>query len=179
MKDKKLSSAKQIFIGVFSVLIFWLFGFFTGKADEWFWDKPLIKFIDKIPAFIFDALPFIFAILVISFALIGKLKNYKKLYWSAFIMTILPCIPNLFTYSGLSEYLEFIYIILFPLWIVLYPFAILGGYTYEALFFNSPLFDYRAEWIFIIIGAGAVISLILFLTVKRKNKNDTTVLTEN
>lgn len=173
MKGKKLSSGMQIFIGVFSVLIFWLFGMITGDPRDWFYETPFEEnFIYKIPDFVFDVLPFVFVILIIAFSLIGKWRDYKKMYWSAFIMTALPFVTSIIAELGLvSDTL--LSMLLFPLWILLYPFFMMGGGTYQAVRWNSNLFDYREEWVFIIIGAGLVFSLILFFTVKRKNENNT------
>ncbi len=179
MKEKRLSSGKQIFIGIFSVLIFWLFGLITGDMLDILYDTPVQESIDKIPSFIFDALPFVFAILVIAFALIGNLKNYKKMYWSAFIMTAVPYALSFLSENVFLDDASILSWLLIPVILVIYPFVFLGAGTYEAIIWNSDLFDYRDEWIYIIIGAGLVISLILFFTVKRKNKNDTTVSTEN
>lgn len=174
MKEKQLSSAKQIIIGIFSVLIFWLFGLITGDMLDILYDTPAQKVVDKIPPFIFDALPFVFALLVISFALIGKLKNYKKMYWSAFIMTAVPYALSFLSENAFLDDGSVLSWLLIPVILVIYPFVFLGAGTYEAIIWNSYLFDYRDEWIYIIIGSGLIISLILFFTVKRKNKNNIT-----
>lgn len=171
MKDKKLSSGKQIFIGIFSVLIFWLFGLFTGDPLDYFWDTPFEEFVNKIPSAIFNALPFVFAILIIVFSLIGKLKNYKKMYWSAFIMTAVPYALSFLSENVFLDDASILSWLLIPVILVIYPFVFLGAGTYEAIIWNSYLFDCREEWIYIIIGAGLLISLVLYFTVKKKNKN--------
>lgn len=173
MKHKKLSSGKQIFIGIFSVLIFWLFGMIAGPLPDELWDISINRLFWNLPALIFDVYPFIFVILVIVFALIGKLKNYKKMYWSAFIMTVVPCVLSFLSENVYLDDGSVLSWLLIPVILVIYPFVFLGVGTFEAIIWNSHLFDYREEWIYIIIGAGLVISLILFFTVKRKNKNDT------
>lgn len=178
MKEKRLSSGKQIFIGIFSVLIFWLFGLFTGDPLDYFWDTPFEEIVNKIPSAIFNALPFVFVILIIVFAIVGKLKDYPKMYWSSLIMTVLPvvamCLDVIKDFqSGV------VYFVLVPFVYLLYPFGLMGFGTYVAFEYNSYLFLYRDEVTAMIICAGLIISLVLFFAVKRKNKNDTTVSTEN
>ncbi len=154
--------------GFFAMMALWLIGF---SANEYtfntFDDYP--EFLDKIPLYIAYVIP----ILLLIFAVIGKRFNLKALYISALVGTMVPVITyfcgSIFSNDG--NILSWIYGL--TLGLLLYPFGRLaygvfdGVQSYFFVFHDRFLEGESVAFAMLVV---AVISVTIFLVVKKRNK---------
>ncbi len=154
--------------GFFTMMALWLIGF---SANEYtfntFDDYPEV--LDKIPLYIAYVIP----ILLLIIAVIGKRFNLRALYISALVGTMVPVITyfcgRIFSDDG--NILTWIYG--FTIGLLLYPFGRIaygvfdGVQSYFFIFHHRFLEGESAAFAMLVV---AVISVIIFLIVRKRNK---------
>ena len=154
--------------GFFAMMALWLIGFSANEYTSNTFDD-YSEFLGKIPLYNAYVIP----ILLLIFAVIGKRFNLKALYISALVGTVIPVITyfcgSIFSNDG--NILTWIYG--FTLGLLLYPFGrmaygVFDGVQSYFFVFHDRFFE--GESVAFAMLVVAVISVIIFLVVKKRNK---------
>ena len=167
--NKKKSSGIQFVFGFGVVMLLWGIGLLANDPFDWFSNIFMESDIDVylILDIVLTGIPFLICLYLILLSVSDKRNNYKVMYYSALAAVCLPIIAYLFNELSLNDSSIITWILGLTIGWILYPFGLIG----LAIFDNVDIgFGYyEGMYIVLIMASAAILSMVLYKTIKIKN----------
>ncbi len=157
---KSLTKTKQIILGFVPLYLIWLLGFFATDPFGWCLSNSFIDSIWRVLDIIICSVPFAVSFCLILIAYFSKRYDYKYIYYSALAVVCMPMtipVAEMFMFDDSSV---LIWLISFPLLLVLYPYAL----AYEVIHYSS--FTLEGGYILTIMAVFVIISAVVYKKAK-------------
>ncbi|MBE6774329.1 MAG: hypothetical protein E7544_08920 [Ruminococcaceae bacterium] len=167
--NKKKSSGIQFVFGFGVVMLLWGIGLLAIDPFDWFYNIFMESDIDVylILDIVLTGIPFLICLYLILLSVSGKRNNYKVMYYSALTAVCLPIIAYLFNELPLNDSSIITWILGLTIGWILYPFGLIGLVIFDNV--DIGFGYYEGMYIVLIMASAAILSMVLYKTIKIKN----------